>query len=200
MKVVLASKSEGKLREFVRVLSPLGFEVIPQEEACPGLDVEENGATFAENAYLKAAAVYERTGLACIADDSGLCVDALGGAPGVYTARYGGELPYREKMQKLVDELGDLPQEKRTARFVAHICYINSDGLRLDVEETCEGAIGHLPRGERGFGFDPIFMVGDHSFSELEDEEKDKISHRGKALRRLAELLAGTAATNERDR
>ena len=125
-----------------------------------------------------------------MADDSGLCVDALDGRPGVYSARYGGEeMPYPEKMEKLVEELGGLPVDYRTAKFVAHICFIDADGTRIDVEGVCPGYIGAEPKGENGFGFDPIFMVGDRSFAELSDSEKDRISHRGKALRELAERL-----------
>ena len=139
----------------------------------------------------KAQAVHRLTGKAAVADDSGLCVDALGGAPGVYSARYGGEdLPHSEKIKLLLKELIQVPDEKRTARFVAHICYIGADGTRIDAEECCEGVIGHAPRGEGGFGYDPIFMVGDKSFAELSGAEKDAVSHRGKALRAFAQKLS----------
>ncbi|WP_066459651.1 RdgB/HAM1 family non-canonical purine NTP pyrophosphatase [Anaerotruncus rubiinfantis] len=190
MQVIVATGNKGKLCEFERIFAPLGISVVAQGEVCPGLQVEETGTTFAENAFLKAQAVHERTGKAAVADDSGLCVDALDGRPGVYSARYGGEeMPYPEKMEKLVEELGCLPVDYRTAKFVAHICFIDADGTRIDVEGVCPGYIGAEPKGENGFGFDPIFMVGDRSFAELSDSEKDRISHRGKALRELAERL-----------
>lgn len=188
--VIVATGNAGKLREFGRIFAPFGLETAAQKEVCPGLSVEENGTTFAENAFLKADAVHRQTGRAAVADDSGLCVDALDGRPGVYSARYAGEeTPYPEKIQCLLAELDGVPDEKRTARFVAHICYIDEDGQRLDIEESCEGKIGYAPAGENGFGFDPIFLVGEKSFSELDDAEKDAISHRGKALRALAAYL-----------
>lgn len=188
--VIVATGNAGKLREFGRIFAPFGLEVAAQKEVCPGLSVEENGATFAENAFLKADAVHRQTGKAAVADDSGLCVDALGGRPGVYSARYAGEeTSYPEKIQRLLAELDGVPDGKRTARFVAHICYIDADGQRIDFEESCEGKIGYAPAGENGFGFDPIFLVGEKTFSELDDAEKDKISHRGKALRKLAAYL-----------
>ncbi len=188
--VVVATGNAGKLREFGRIFAPFGLETAAQKEVCPGLSVEENGTTFAENAFLKADAVHRQTGRAAVADDSGLCVDALDGRPGVYSARYAGEeTPYPEKIQCLLAELDGVPDEKRTARFVAHICYIDEDGQRLDIEESCEGKIGYAPAGENGFGFDPIFLVGEKSFSELDDGEKDAISHRGKALRTRAAYL-----------
>ena len=177
MKVIAATGNMGKLREFARIFAPLGIEPAAQSEVCPGLSVEETGTTFAENAFLKADAVHERTGLAAVADDSGLCVDALDGAPGV------------EKISRLLGELEGVPEERRTARFVAHICYIGADGARIDAEGTCEGKIGWEPRGDGGFGYDPIFYVGDRSFAELSAEEKDAVSHRGKALRELARKL-----------
>lgn len=152
--------------------------------------MEENGTTFEENSFLKANAVHQHTKTAVVADDSGLCVDALGGAPGVYSARYAGEdTPYPEKIRLLLEELKDIPDEKRTARFVAHICFIDENSNRIDVEGVCEGNIGYEPKGENGFGYDPIFMVGEKSFSELSDEEKDQCSHRGKALRELTKRL-----------
>lgn len=190
MQVIVATGNKGKLREFERIFAPLGIEVIAQGALYPELCVEETGTTFAENAFLKAEAVHRLSGKAAVADDSGLCVDALDGAPGIYSARYAGEeTPYPEKMKKLLGALRGVPVDWRTARFVAHICYIGETGERIDVEGVCAGYIGHEPRGENGFGFDPIFMVGNQSFSELDDAKKDEISHRGKALRELAERL-----------
>ena len=190
MQVIVATGNKGKLREFARIFAPLGIEAVAQGDVCPTLKVEETGTTFAENAYLKAEAVHRLTGRAAVADDSGLCIDALDGRPGVYSARYAGEeTPYPVKIARLLAEMERVPEGGRSARFVAHICYIGEDGHRIDVEECCEGEIGYAPRGERGFGFDPIFLVGERTFSELPDGEKDKISHRGKALRELARRL-----------
>ncbi len=190
MKLVLATNNPGKVKEFARILEPLGIEVIPQREAGANLHVEENGSTFAENAHLKAMAVYEATGLATVADDSGLCIDALGGKPGVLSARwYGEDTPYTEKNRRLLEELRDVPREKRTAQFVAHITCVLSKEEILDCEGKCEGWIGFSPAGEGGFGYDPVFYVGEQSFGQMSAKEKDAISHRGKALEKLyAEL------------
>ena len=125
-----------------------------------------------------------------MADDSGLCVDALDGKPGVYSARwYGEDTPYAEKNARLIAELEDVPQEKRTARFVAHITCVLSETEILDCEGVCEGWIGYAPAGEGGFGYDPIFYVGPKSFGQMSAQEKDGISHRGKALERLYQEL-----------
>lgn len=188
--VIAATTNAGKLREFSRIFAPHGIEVLGQDRLLPDLKVEETGTTFKENAFLKAQAVYRLTGHACVADDSGLCVDALDGAPGVYSARYAGEqTPYAEKIGILLQELKDVPEDKRSARFVAHICYVDGNGRRHDFEETCEGMIGYAPAGENGFGYDPIFYVGEQSFAQISDAQKDAISHRGKALQKLAAYL-----------
>ena len=190
MRVIVATGNPGKLREFQRIFAPAGIETLAQKDLYPDLKVEETGGTFRENAFLKAQAVHRLSGCAAVADDSGLCVDALGGRPGVWSARYGCEdTPYPEKIRMLLEELREVPRQQRTARFVAHICYIAPDGERMEVEEACEGWIGYAPKGERGFGFDPIFYVGERSFSELSAQEKDAISHRGKALRKLERQL-----------
>lgn len=188
--VIAATTNAGKLREFSRIFAPHGIEVLGQDRLLPDLKVEETGTTFKENAFLKAQAVYRLTGHACVADDSGLCVDALDGAPGVYSARYAGEqTPYAEKIGILLQELKDVPKDKRSARFVAHICYVDGNGRRHDFEESCEGMIGYAPAGENGFGYDPIFYVGEQSFAQISDAQKDAISHRGKALQKLAAYL-----------
>lgn len=189
MQIIVATNNEGKVREFSRIFAPFGLQAVPQKAVLPDCKVEETGTTFAENAYLKAQAVHHLTGQAVVADDSGLCVDALHGGPGVYSARYGGSSSYPEKIAKLVQALEGVPMDQRTARFVAHICYISQDGTRTDFEESCEGIIGTAPKGNRGFGFDPIFFVGGKSFAELPDQEKDALSHRGKALQKLAAYL-----------
>lgn len=189
MKLIVATNNAHKLVEFGRILAPLGIEVHSQKEYCPDLDVEETGTTFAANARLKAEAVYKATGLMAVADDSGLCVDALDGAPGVYSARYAGEnATDAQKIGKLLDEMKDVPEEKRTARFVSAICCIGPD-LLLECEGVCEGTIGYECRGEGGFGYDPIFYVDGRSYSEMSGEEKDAISHRGRALRLFYEEM-----------
>ena len=190
MKLVLATNNEGKVREFARILEPLGIEVMTQKQAGVHVSPEENRTTFAENARIKAMAVYEATGLPTVADDSGLCIDAMNGEPGVYSARYYGEdTPYEEKNRRIIESLNGVAEEKRTARFVAHItCVLSKDEI-LDCEGVCEGTIGHKPAGDGGFGYDPIFYVGDKSFAELDGEAKDKVSHRGKALEKLYQKL-----------
>ncbi|MBQ9109067.1 MAG: RdgB/HAM1 family non-canonical purine NTP pyrophosphatase [Oscillospiraceae bacterium] len=189
MKLIVATNNAHKLVEFGRILAPLGIEVHSQKEYCPDLDVEETGTTFAANARLKAEAVYKATGLMAVADDSGLCVDALDGAPGVYSARYAGEnATDAQKIEKLLDEMKDVHDEKRTARFVSAICCIGPD-LLLECEGVCEGTIGYECRGEGGFGYDPIFYVDGRSYSEMSGEEKDAISHRGRALRLFYEEM-----------
>lgn len=190
MKMIVATNNAHKLVEFERILSPLGYQVVSQNQLCPGIEVVEDGVTFAENAYKKAHEIFLRTGLPTVADDSGLCVDALNGEPGVYSARYAGE-PHSDKAcnDKLLHNLQGVLDEKRTARFVSAICCILSQDSIVACEGSCEGYIGHEPRGHGGFGYDPLFMVGDQSFAELSGAEKDAISHRGVALRELAEKL-----------
>ena len=180
-----------KRDELQRILKPLGINVYVSEELGITLrEVGESGVTFEENAALKARSGCEDSGIPCIADDSGLEVDALGGRPGVYSARYGGEdLPYDKKMEMMLDELRDVPEDKRAARFVSAVCCAFPDGREIMVRGACEGRIGFSASGSGGFGYDPCFYVGDKSFAELSPEEKDKISHRGKALRLLAEEL-----------
>ena len=181
-----------KREELHRILQPLGINVfLDHEKGIKLSDVEETGETFEENALLKAVSGCKESGLPCVADDSGLCVDALGGRPGVYSARYlGEETPYPEKMAALLKELDGVPEEKRTARFVSVAACAFPDGTSFTVRGECEGRIGFEPRGSNGFGFDPIFMVDDRSFAELTAEEKDSMSHRGKSIRGLSERLA----------
>lgn len=186
MKYVMATHNPNKLLELQRILEPLHIEVTTADLQ----EVEETGTTFAENAFLKAQAACEQTGLPAVADDSGLAVDALDGAPGVYSARYAGpDATDAERMEKLLGELQNVPMEQRTARFVSAICVVYPDGERLDVEGVCEGRVAFEPRGCDGFGYDPIFLVGEKTYAELSPAEKDAISHRGRALRELAALL-----------
>ncbi len=190
MKIIIATRNAHKLREFDRILAPLGYEVIGQEAVCPGIEVEEDGVTFAENAEKKARVIFERTGLPTVADDSGLCVDALDGAPGVWSARYAGEgHDDAANNRKLLRELEGVPMERRTARFVSAICCVLSEREVIRCEGTCEGRIAFALQGDNGFGYDPLFLVGEESFAQLDGERKDAISHRGNALRQFSCLM-----------
>lgn len=190
MKLIAATNNAHKVIEFKRILEPLGYTVLSQKEAGIHIEVEETGETFEENAYLKAKSVYEASGLPTVADDSGIAVDALNGAPGVYSARYGGPaLDDVGRYEKLLAEMENVPDSNRTARFVCAISLILSNEKVYSFTGVCEGKIGYAPRGENGFGYDPIFMVGDKSTAELSPAEKDKISHRGQALRKMEKLL-----------
>ena len=189
MKLVLASKNEKKLREMDEILSSLGIEVISEAQAGVDVEVEETGTTFEENSLLKAKAVMEASGLPAIADDSGLCVDVLGGAPGVYSARYGGpELDDTGRYRLLLENMKGQP---RGARFVSVItcCFPNGDVLTARGE--CPGTIAFAPMGEGGFGYDPVFFLPKlkKTFAQLTPEEKNAISHRGLALRAFREKL-----------
>ena len=184
MKFIIATNNAKKLKELERILKPLAIDAVSAKEAGVNLgEVEETGTTFAENAFIKANAAFKATGMPAIADDSGLSVDALDGRPGVYSARYCGEnATDEEKYTKLLEE-------KRTAHFTSAICCILSDKEIIEVDGICNGTISHIPNGNGGFGYDPIFDCNGKSFAELTAEEKDKISHRGIALRKLqAEL------------
>ena len=189
MKLVLASKNEKKLREMDEILSSLGMEVISEAQAGVDVEVEETGTTFEENSLLKARAVMEASGLPAIADDSGLCVDALGGAPGVYSARYGGPgLDDTGRYRLLLENMRGQP---RGAKFVSVItcCFPNGDVLTARGE--CPGTIAFAPMGEGGFGYDPVFFLPKlkKTFAQLTLEEKNAISHRGLALRAFREKL-----------
>ena len=190
MKIILASNNTHKLEEIRKTTAPLGYEVISQSEAGCNFDVEETGTTFEENAVLKAKAVYEKMKMPVISDDSGLEVDYLNGAPGVYSHRYAGEnATDADRCSKLLSELSGVEKEKRTARFVCVICFIDENGTETVIRGTCEGYIGTEPRGENGFGYDPVFMYGDRSFAEISAEEKNSVSHRADALRKFSETI-----------
>ena len=197
MKIILASNNKNKITELKQILSPLGYEVISQSEAGVNVEVEENGTTFEENSMIKAKAVYEISKMAVIADDSGLEVDYLDKAPGVYSHRYAGEnASDKDRCKKILSELQGVPDEKRTARFVCVISYIDSSGNTSVLRGECEGHIGREMKGDNGFGYDPIFMIGDRSFAEISSEEKNKISHRADALKKLTEKLKGEKYDN----
>ena len=185
-KLVMATNNANKLREVQEILSPLGIEVVSQKEAGADVNPDENGQTFAENAYIKAKAVYDVVKLPVIADDSGLCVEALGNRPGIYSARYAEK---GKECEKILDEMKLIPENKRTAKFSCVIAFIDENGEKEFVAGECLGYIGYEKRGTNGFGYDPIFMQGEKSFAEISSEEKNKISHRAKALKALYELL-----------
>ncbi|MBQ1546526.1 MAG: RdgB/HAM1 family non-canonical purine NTP pyrophosphatase [Clostridia bacterium] len=191
-KFIIASNNAGKVRELDRILNPLGIAAVTAKSEGISLDdVEETGTTFAENARLKARAAFEKTGMPCIADDSGLSVDFLGGAPGVYSARYAGEnATDADRIAKLLKNLEGVSADKRTAHFICTICCIVDENTMIEVSGTCSGIIAFSPKGSGGFGYDPVFLMEDgRSFGELTADEKDRVSHRGNALRKLyAEL------------
>jgi XTP/dITP diphosphohydrolase len=192
-KIILASGNAGKLREFQQLLAACYFEVVPQSEYNVG-NIEETGLTFVENAILKARHACAHTGLPAIADDSGIEVDALNGRPGIYSARYAGETASdADNNAKLLRELADIDESKRTARYHCVLAYMRhaEDPTPLLCHGTWSGIILHEPRGQGGFGYDPLFWVPTHSCAaaELDKMEKNRISHRGKAMVELLEQL-----------
>lgn len=192
MRYIIATHNAHKLAEMARILQPLGIEAVTDKDLGIMLpEVDETGTTFAENAYLKAKSACAVTGLPAIADDSGLTVDALGGAPGIYSARYAGPNGTdKECNNKLLAALQDVPAEQRTAQFVCAVCCVFPDGSEPIVAEgLLHGRIAYEERGAGGFGYDPLFLVGEKTTAELTAAEKDAISHRGEALRRFQILL-----------
>lgn len=191
MKFIIASKNQKKIDELSRILNSIGVEAVTEQELGITIpEVEETGVTFSENSYLKAKSACEASGLPAIADDSGLCVDALDGAPGIYSSRYSGEnANAKSNNALLIKNLKNVPIENRKAHFTCSICVLFPNGDEIKCEEICKGVIGFNPLGEGGFGYDPYFYVDGKSFASLPKEEKDKISHRGKALRSLKQKL-----------
>ena len=199
MRIVVATNNKGKAKEFHEVLSDIGAEVLTLRDIGLVSDPEENGETFAENARIKAMDVYEKlketgemTGTIVMADDSGLCIDALNGEPGVRSARFmGHSTAYNEKNRAILDLLKEVPEEKRGASFICHICAVKEDGSVIDAESEMRGSIADAPHGEEGFGYDPIFFVTEYgkTAGELTADEKNRVSHRGKVLRKLKEIL-----------
>ena len=191
-KIIFATGNAGKMREIRAILSDLGLPVLSMKEAGVDLDIVEDGKTFAENAKIKAMAVWKQTGGIVLADDSGLAVDYIGGEPGVYSARYLGEdTSYEIKNQAIIDRLADAKEEERTARFVSAIAAVLPDGSELVTEGTVEGLIAHEPAGNGGFGYDPIFYLPEYGVTsaEIPIEKKNEISHRGKALEAMKKAL-----------
>ena len=190
MRFVLATHNPGKLREMSDILSHLEIEVVSPAELGITVDVEETGTTFAENAMLKAKAICKAANLPAIADDSGLCVDALNGGPGVYSARYGGEdLDDRGRYMLLLNSMQG--QTTRAAHFACAIACAFPNGKTIEAEGRCDGSIAFAPMGDGGFGYDPVFLVPEFrkTFGQLSAEEKRTVSHRGRALAAFAEKL-----------
>ena len=190
--VIIASTNQGKLKEFKELMKGLSVEVKSLKDFPEIGDIEENGASFAENAYIKAKAVFDATGCLSIADDSGLEVDALDGAPGIYSARYAGEEKNdTANNEKLLSEMNVVSDENRGAQFHCAIVAIDQNGTRYDAEGIVRGHILRAPQGENGFGYDPLFYIEEfgRATAELSMDEKNKISHRGKAVRQIVEIL-----------
>ncbi len=191
-RIVFATGNEGKMREIRDILSDMEIEIVSMKQAGICTDVEEDGTTFEENAVIKAKAIAEFTDDIVLADDSGLEVDYLNKEPGIYSARYMGEdTPYSVKNQAILDRMAGVPKEERDARFVCAIAAVLPNKEVIVVRETIEGYVGYEIAGCNGFGYDPIFYVDEYgcSTAELSEEEKNKISHRGKALRVMREKL-----------
>lgn len=188
MKLILASKNKHKLIELDAILRSLGMEVALESEYGLDIDVEETGTTFEENSYLKAKAVLDASGLPTIADDSGLMVDALGGAPGVYSARYGGKDTDEERTQLLLENMKDVPDGARGAQFVCVITCLFPDGKKITAKGIVRGEITRETAGAGGFGYDPVFYVEKFgkTFAEIPAALKNANSHRGMALREFA--------------
>lgn len=190
MKVIAATKNKGKIREIQEILSPLNIEIISQREIGIDVDAEETGDTFERNAIIKARAVAMICDYPVLADDSGLCVDALGGAPGVRSARYAGDgATDSDRINKLLAEMDG--KTDRNAKFVTSVAFIFPDGREITASGEVRGVITDAPKGENGFGYDPVFYCLElkKTFAQASDEEKNSVSHRGRALKNLYEKL-----------
>ena len=191
-RIIFATGNVGKMRESRLILGDLGCEILSMKEAGADPEIVENGASFAENAEIKARAVWNCTGDIVLADDSGLVVDYIGGEPGIYSARYMGEdTSYEIKNQNIIDRLQGAVGAERAARFVCNIAAVLPDGQVLHTEAAMEGVIAMKPAGSGGFGYDPILMIPEYGVTsaELTIEQKNRISHRGKALEAMKEAL-----------
>lgn len=195
MKIVAATNNKHKVAELTALFQGSDTELVTLREIGFTDEIIEDGSTFLENARIKAMAVHKATGLASIADDSGLCVDALGGEPGIYSARYSSEdgenSDDKKNNKKLLSKLEEIPENERTARFVSALCFIDSDGTEISAVGKCEGIITREERGEGGFGYDPLFFCPTFgkTFGELTADEKNSISHRANAVKILAQKL-----------
>jgi len=190
--VVIATKNKGKAKDFEALFGPFGYEVVTMFEVAPEVEIEETGTTFEENAILKAETLAKMLGQIVIADDSGLAIDALNGEPGVYSARYAGDHDDEANMVKVLENMKDVPEDQRTARFCCALAIAGPNMETKTVFGTCEGMIAYEKKGTNGFGYDPIFYVPalEKHMAELSAEEKGAISHRGNAIRKLALQLA----------
>ncbi len=191
-KVIFATGNKDKLREIREILGENDFEVVSMKEAGFDIDIEENGTTFAENALIKARAIAKASGCLTMADDSGLEIDAMDKQPGIYSARFlGHDTDYNYKNNYILNELKGVPEEKRTARYACAVAAVWPDGREEVVTEYFEGRIGYEQRGTNGFGYDPIFYVPEYAkyAAELTPDEKNAVSHRGKALRAMKKIL-----------
>lgn len=193
IQLLVATHNRGKLIEFAEMFSDLAIQWLSLDDMAITTDVEETGLTFRENAILKATTYAQETGLLTLADDSGLEVDALDGAPGVYTARYGGKgLTHAERYRYLLRNISHVPQEQRTARFRAVIVVAAPDGeILAEADGVCEGMIATAPAGDGGFGYDPVFYLPDRkkTMAEVGTAVKHQISHRGQAVKKIAPRL-----------
>ncbi|WAM32236.1 XTP/dITP diphosphatase [Caldicellulosiruptor naganoensis] len=191
-KLLVATKNRGKAKEIKELIGDFFDEVLTLSDFEGNINIIEDGKTFEENALKKAKTIYDLYRLPTLADDSGLEVDALGGRPGVYSARYAGEnATDEERIKKLLEELRDVPCEKRGAQFVCVLTFIDENGRVYQTKGICRGKIGFEPRGKNGFGYDPVFIPEGSTltFAELESEEKNRISHRAKAFEKLKRIL-----------
>ena len=191
-KIIFATKNAGKAHEFSQMMEKYEVEVLSLLDIGYKGDIEETGITFEENALIKARKIAFAYQTTVIADDSGLAIDALNGEPGVYSARYAGDVRSDDaNMDKVLTALKDVPDDERTARFVCALAMVDSDGCETVVRGTCEGKIGHAKRGSGGFGYDPIFYLPQHgkTMAELSKDEKNALSHRGVAFKKLEQLI-----------
>lgn len=192
IKIIFATGNQGKMREIKQIMADMDVEVVSMKDAGIFVDIEENGATFEENALIKARVIANEANAIVLADDSGLEIDYLDKAPGVLSARYMGEdTPYEVKNAHILDHLKEVQGKERSARFVCAIAAVFPDGREFTTYATIEGEIAHKSAGENGFGYDPIFFVPEFgkTTAELTAEEKNKISHRGKALTMMKEII-----------
>lgn len=198
-RLIVATKNQNKMKEIKEILADFPIEIVSMQEAGIDKDIDEHGCTFEENALIKAQEIYKLTGEMCMADDSGLEVDYLDGAPGIYSSRYAGEgATDTDKNNKLLKLLEGVPFEERTARFVCVIAVIFSDGKSLIVKGKCEGYIGFRMEGNNGFGYDPLFFLPEYdmTIAQLGSDKKNTISHRGNALRLLYKELKKSGIIN----
>lgn len=192
--IIIATKNKGKAKDFEALLEPMGYKVLTLHDVAPHMDVEETGVTFEENAILKAETIAAELQATVIADDSGLEIDALGGEPGVYSARYSGEQKNDDSnMDKVLQKLVQVPVDEKTARFRCVLALASPGKETVIFEGVCEGLILDEKKGDHGFGYDPIFYVPSHdkTMAQMKPEEKASISHRGNAIRELGKAMPG---------